>query len=140
MTEVTGSGPKYRLSKDAGTPSMSRKTSPGTRDRQPFHAGSGRPSRSVSSVSANLIDYPSSRLTLNLHVLAALLMTSPGDLSLGFCGAQSHILGGLFRRRDSFVGRAMRPGSGHSIRQMSIEFGHREIRLTDRCEAFEQGE
>src|SRR6202023_2007379 len=52
MTEVMGTGPKYRLSKDAGTPSMSRKTSPGTRDRQPFHAGSGRPSRSISSVSA----------------------------------------------------------------------------------------
>jgi hypothetical protein len=34
----------------------------------------------------------------------------------------------------------MRPGSGHSIRQMSIEFDHREIRLTGRGVAFEQGE
>jgi hypothetical protein len=67
-------------------------------------------------------------------------MTSAGDTSFGFCDAQSHILDGLFRRRDTFVGRRMRPGSGYSIREMSIEFGHREIRLMDRCEAFEQGE
>jgi hypothetical protein len=40
----------------------------------------------------------------------------------------------------TFVGPGMRLGSGHSIRQISIEFGDREIRLTDRCEAFEQGE
>jgi hypothetical protein len=33
----------------------------------------------------------------------------------------------------------MRPGSGYSIRQMSIKFGHREIRLTGRGVAFEQG-
>jgi hypothetical protein len=67
-------------------------------------------------------------------------MTSAWDVTFSFCDPQSHILGGLFRRRNSFVGRAMRPGSGHSIRQMSIEFGYREIRIADRCEAFEQGE
>ena len=67
-------------------------------------------------------------------------MTGAGGVSFGFCDAQSPILGGLYRRRDSFVGRAMRPGSCYSIRQMSIEFGHREIRLTGRGVAFEQGE
>jgi hypothetical protein len=64
-------------------------------------------------------------------------MTSAGDVSFGFCHTQSHIPGGLFRRRDPFVWRAMRPGSGYSIRQMSIDFGDREIRLTGRGVAFE---
>jgi hypothetical protein len=61
-------------------------------------------------------------------------------VSFGFCDAQCHIPSWLFRRRDCFVARAMGPGSGYSIRQMSIEFGHREIRLTGRGVAFEQGE
>jgi hypothetical protein len=67
-------------------------------------------------------------------------MTGAGDVSFGFCDAQCHIPSGLFRRRDSFVGHAMKHGSVYSIRQMSIEFGHREIRLTGRGVAFEQGE
>jgi hypothetical protein len=67
-------------------------------------------------------------------------MTSAADAPSSSCDAQSHILGGLFRWRDTFVGRGMRSGSDYSIRQMSVQFGHREIRLTDRREAFEQGE
>jgi hypothetical protein len=47
MIAVVGTGPKYRLSKDARTLSIRRNISPLPSLRQPDQAGSGRPARSA---------------------------------------------------------------------------------------------